>query len=101
MARVSLGHFVVGIEGLALLRACMTDPDAAPISIHLDVPAEDVRSGYARWAGSYDVARNPLIHIEEPAMHGLIDPLPPPERPSTPRAAQDGTRATCGHAVIA
>ena len=93
MSRASLGHFLVGIEGLALLRAWMTDhdtasarfqelvqlardPDAPPISIHLDVPAEDVRSGYARWAGSYDVARNPLIHIEEPAVHGLIDPLP-------------------------
>lgn len=93
MSRASLGHFLVGIEGLALLRAWMADhdtasarfqelvqmardPDAPPISIHLDVPAEDVRSGYARWAGSYDVARNPLIHIEEPAVHGLIDPLP-------------------------
>ena len=93
MSRASLGHFLVGIEGLALLRAWMTDhdtasarfqelvqmardPDAPPISIHLDVPAEDVRSGYARWAGSYDVARNPLIHIEEPAVQGLIDPLP-------------------------
>jgi ubiquinone/menaquinone biosynthesis C-methylase UbiE len=93
MARASLGHFIVGIEGLALLRAWMTDhdtasarfqelvqlarnPEAPPISIHLDVPPEDVRSGYARWAESYDVARNPLIHIEEPAVHGLIDPLP-------------------------
>jgi ubiquinone/menaquinone biosynthesis C-methylase UbiE len=93
MSRASLGHFIVGIEGLALLRAWMTDhatasarfqelvqmarePDAPPISLHIDVPAEDVRSGYARWAESYDVARNPLIHIEEPAVHGLIDPLP-------------------------
>jgi ubiquinone/menaquinone biosynthesis C-methylase UbiE len=93
MSRASLGHFIVGIEGLALLRAWMTDhdtasarfqelvqmardPDAPPISIRLDVPAEGVRSGYARWAESYDVARNPLIHIEEPAVHGLIDPLP-------------------------
>ena len=69
MSRASLGHFLVGIEGLALLRAWMTDhdtasarfqelvqmardPDAPPISVHLDVPAEDVRSGYAHWAGS-------------------------------------------------
>ena len=93
MSRASLGHFILGIEGLALLRAWMADhetararfeelvqlardPDAPPISIQLDVPAEDVRSGYARWATSYDVARNPLIHIEEPAVHGMVDPLP-------------------------
>src|SRR5262249_45287128 len=92
-ARTSLGHFVVGIEGLALLRAWMTDPDSArarfrelaqmaanpdagPLSLHIDVPPEDVRSGYARWAESYDALRNPLIHVEEPAVHGLVDSLP-------------------------
>ena len=29
MSRASLGHFLVGIEGLALLRAWMTDHDTA------------------------------------------------------------------------
>jgi ubiquinone/menaquinone biosynthesis C-methylase UbiE len=94
MAQASLGHFILGIEGLALLRAWLTDPtaadarardlsrlladpDAPPLSLRLEVPAEDVRSGYARWAGSYDATRNPLIHVEEPAVRALIDPLPP------------------------
>src|SRR5262245_10812631 len=26
-------------------------------------PRQDVHSGYARWAGSYEVAKNPLIHV--------------------------------------
>ena len=94
MSRTTLGHFVVGIEGLALLRAWMTGPDTAsarfrelaqmaanldvgPLSVHLDVPPEGVRSGYARWAESYDALRNPLIHVEEPVVHGLVDSLEP------------------------
>lgn len=94
MGQASLGHFVVGIQGLALLRAWLTDhaaaaartedlarlladPTGPPLSLLLDIPAEDVRSGYARWAGSYEVAKNPLIHVEEPVVHALIEPLPP------------------------
>ena len=103
MSQASLGHFVVGIEGLALLRSWLTDhaaaaaraeelsrlladPDGPPLSLRLDIPAEDVRSGYARWAGSYEVARNPLIHVEEPAVRALIEPLP----------AGDALDAACG-----
>src|SRR5262245_2882366 len=94
MGQANLGHFVVGIQGLALLRAWLTDhaaaaartddlarlladPTGPPLSLLLDIPAEDVRSGYARWAGSYEVAKNPLIHAEEPVVHALIEPLPP------------------------
>jgi len=94
MSRVNLGHFLAGIEGLALLRAWITDQEAAdarlrelakllanldepPFSIQLEAPAEDVRSGYARWAGSYDVPKNPLIHAEQPVVHSLVDSLPP------------------------
>jgi ubiquinone/menaquinone biosynthesis C-methylase UbiE len=93
MSQVSVGQFIVGMEGLALLRAWLTDHDAAgarvaelarmvadpdgpPLSVRLDVPAEDVRPGYARWASSYDATRNPLIHVEEPAVHALLDALP-------------------------
>lgn len=94
MSQASVGHFLVGIGGLALLRSWITDhaaaaerveeltrlladPDGPPLSLRLDLPAEDVRSGYARWAHSYDATRNPLIHVEEPAVHALIEPLPP------------------------
>jgi ubiquinone/menaquinone biosynthesis C-methylase UbiE len=92
MARVRPGHYVVGISGLAVLRAWLSDPATAdarvrdladllgrpdgPLSLRLDVPSEDVRSGYARWAGSYDAPGNPLIHAEESAVRALIEPLP-------------------------
>ncbi len=94
MARVSVGHFLVGMEGLAILRSWLTAPDDAaarleelsgflarpessPLTLQLDVPNEDVQSGYVRWAGVYDGAANPLIHVEEPAVRALIDALPP------------------------
>jgi ubiquinone/menaquinone biosynthesis C-methylase UbiE len=94
MSQASPGHYLVGIHGLALLRAWLTDhaaadgrirdlarlladPEEPPLSLRFDVPAEDARSGYARWAGSYDATRNPLIHVEEPAVHSLIEPLSP------------------------
>jgi ubiquinone/menaquinone biosynthesis C-methylase UbiE len=93
MAQASPGHYVAGIQGFALLRAWMSDPaaaearvrelsallaspDAPPLSLRFDVPTEDPKTGYARWAGAYDTTRNPLIHVEEPAVRGLIEPLP-------------------------
>ncbi len=95
MARVSLGHYLVGVHGLAVLRAWLTDhaaadarardlarlladPDAPPLSLCFDVPAEDARSGYARWATAYDTTANPLIHCEEPAVRALIVAVAPP-----------------------
>jgi SAM-dependent methyltransferase len=91
---VNPGHFLVGIEGLALLRSAITGPreraearlgdirravtnPESPIGIEIDVPETDVTSGYARWATTYDDSPNPLIHAEEPAVHALIDALPP------------------------
>src|SRR5262249_56050905 len=62
------------LRELAKLLANLDEP---PFSIELEAPAEDVRSGYARWAGSYDVPKNPLIHAEQPVVHSLVDSLPP------------------------
>lgn len=93
MTQASLGHFLIGIQGLAILRSWVTDPAAAealvpelsrvladpsapPLSLRLDVPRESVQSGYARWAAAYDVP-NPLIRVEEPAMRGLIESASP------------------------
>ena len=88
------GHYLVGIEGLALLRNAITgpreraaarleeirrfvtDPTASPLGTDLAVEETDVVSGYARWASTYDAAPNPLIHAEEPAVHALVDALP-------------------------
>ena len=93
MGRVNVGHHVVGVVGLALLRTWQSDqvsageflqeiagivtaPGQPPLSAELDVPVLDVESGYALWAGTYDDGGNPLIAIEEPVMRGLIDELP-------------------------
>jgi len=89
------GHYVLGTEGLALLRTWLvadeetlrrrvaelarmaSAPDEPPLSIRLDVPELDVEAGYARWATSYDEAANPLIRVEEPVVRALIDRVPP------------------------
>jgi SAM-dependent methyltransferase len=94
MGRVSAGHYVIGMEGLALLRSWLTGdraqadarvrelagfitaPRQVPLSIELDAPETDVATGYARWAGNYDTSPNGLIHLEQPVVHGLIDRIP-------------------------
>jgi len=88
------GHYVLGTEGLALLRTWLvaheetlgrrvdelarmaSAPDAPPMAIRLDVPDHDVEAGYARWATSYDDMANPLIRVEEPAVRALVDRVP-------------------------
>jgi ubiquinone/menaquinone biosynthesis C-methylase UbiE len=93
--RVNAGHYLVGIEGLALLRsaiigpreraearlgeirALVTNPAASPMGLEVPVEETDVVRGYARWAATYDVAPNPLIFAEEPVVRGLVDALPP------------------------
>jgi ubiquinone/menaquinone biosynthesis C-methylase UbiE len=85
------GHYVIGSEGLALLRTWLRGdegalerrieeiarfasmPDAPPLSISFDVAELDVRAGYTRWSVSYDAAPNPLIRVEEPVVRAMID----------------------------
>jgi len=94
MNRVNLGHYVLGMEGLALLRTYIgphndtaeeriaeirtfvNSPEQPPLTLQFDVPEADVPNGYALWSSTYDVFPNPLIAIEEPAVHALLDPLP-------------------------
>ena len=89
------GHYLLGIEGLALLRAGadrrLTDVEArmldikeilgrldeAPYSERRDLPAFDVGQGYSGWAESYDDPGNDTIALEEPAVRELLDDLPP------------------------
>ena len=95
MRPANVGHYVVGIEGVALLRNWLsgdreqaiarvndltrfvTQPEQPPLSLELDVPETDVREGYARWAGTYDHGPNALIQTEQPVMQALIDTIPP------------------------
>ena len=88
------GHYLVGVEGLALLKGAITGPREraearlgeirrfvdqpanTPLGAELPVEECDAVAGYERWASTYDVAPNPLIRAEEPVVRGLIDVLP-------------------------
>lgn len=89
------GHYVLGIEGLALLRAgaerrldqvaprtkevakVVSGITRAPYSTARVLPEADVAAGYAGWAESYDEPGNDMIAIEEPVVRSLLDELPP------------------------
>ena len=95
MGRARLGDYLLGIQGLALIRTWMTsDPTASAKrideiahlhaglndglpSVVLDLPELEVGPGYEAWAGTYDELPNPLISLEEPLVHALVDSLPP------------------------
>jgi SAM-dependent methyltransferase len=51
--------------------------DEPLLALELPVPEVDAVSGYAAWAGTYDVLPNPLIAVEEPAVQRLLADVPP------------------------
>ena len=91
---VRLREFLVGVEGLALIRHLLEGEDATAAAridevrrivdsgdestygLGTDIPELDPRAGYARWAATYDRPGNPLISVEEPAVWALLDALP-------------------------
>jgi SAM-dependent methyltransferase len=86
-------HFILGLEGLAILRRWWLDPSAVQaratemaeilrtmesdefLSVSLDVPETDLLAGYARWSMSYDDPGNPVVVAEERGMRPLLDEL--------------------------
>lgn len=91
--QVTFGDFVLGLEGLAILRAWMTDADTVrarrrkvlemaghfadgPWSNPLVAEERDVPSGYSEWADTYDIGGNSVLIAEEPVVHGLLDVYP-------------------------
>jgi SAM-dependent methyltransferase len=92
---VRLREFLVAIEGLALwrhlfegddatagarieeVRRIVGDSEAATFDLGLDVPELGVRPGYAAWSKTYDEPGNPLIAIEQPVVHALLDEAAP------------------------
>lgn len=88
------GHYLLGIEGLALLRAGARrdygEVDARteeigeivarlgelPYSQRRDLPEVGVDAGYAQWADDYDEPGNDTIELEQPVVHGLIARFP-------------------------
>ncbi len=89
------GHYLLGIEGLALLRAgakrrsdgvqerlreidaILARLDEPPYSRPRSLPACEVGAGYDGWAASYDDPGNDTIALEQPAVRALLDELPP------------------------
>ena len=87
--------YLLGLEGIALLRAWAGDFDkefvearlaevrrllaADALANHDGVMVErgDTLTGYRRWAATYDEPRNSLFDADEPVMHQIIDALLP------------------------
>ena len=90
----TLGEYLLGVEGLALLRLASTsDPVGraarvaevrdlvgrlgADPTLRAPIGSEyDLERGYQQWAATYDRPLR-LFPIEEPPMHALIDARPP------------------------
>jgi len=88
------GHYLLGIEGLALLRAgarrsfagvearteeireILSRLDELPYSERRDLPEVGVDAGYAGWAEDYDEPDNDTIAAEEGVVRELLDQLP-------------------------
>jgi SAM-dependent methyltransferase len=83
-------HYLLGIEGVALLRSYYGDHDrafaearVAEIRRLLDLAAEGVEvstvdtvAGYRIWSETYDQPGNGLFPVEEPFVHEIVDALP-------------------------
>ena len=93
MARIRPSHYVLGVQGLALLRNWFRGEDASmprvdalaqtvagleqsPMNRPFELLDMSVTDGYAAWSSVYDGGGNPLINAEEPVVHALIDRFP-------------------------
>ncbi len=105
----TLGDFILGFEGLAIMRSWTVAPDVVkervrsivemagrldeePWSSAVVVGEKAVRDGYAEWAGVYDAPGNPVVVAEEPVVRETVSGYP----------AGDALDAACGtgrHAV--
>jgi SAM-dependent methyltransferase len=88
-----LGEFLLGVEGIALMRHLFHDDAQAATrlaeirriacggeavyQLGADVPIVDVAGGYARWSQTYDNPGNPLIHLEQPVVWSILDAVAP------------------------
>jgi ubiquinone/menaquinone biosynthesis C-methylase UbiE len=116
---VRLGEFLVGVAGLGLIRHAFTGDDAAAearmreirdivdsddevYGLGFDVPLVDFRSGYARWAETYDRPGNPLISVEQALVWKVFNELAPGD--ALDAACGTGRHAKClaqlGHRVV-
>ena len=88
-----LGDFILGLQGVAILRNHWIDPaavrgwtrriaevadniDEAPWSEPWQAEERTVREQYAAWAAEYDAPGNPVVMAEEPVVRGLMAQYP-------------------------
>jgi hypothetical protein len=87
--------FLLGLEGVALLRAFAGDgfdrefteervaevrsllAHAAEFGEGADFTEVDAGAGYRAWAATYDQPGNPLIDVEQPLVRQILDQIPP------------------------
>jgi SAM-dependent methyltransferase len=86
--------YLLGLEGIALLRAWAGEYDKAFVEARLAevrrlvdnealanhpgvlVSRGDSATGYRQWSATYDEPRNGLFDVDEPVMHEILDGLP-------------------------
>jgi SAM-dependent methyltransferase len=86
--------YLMGVEGVALLRCFAGEGDAAATATRLrevahlltiadelgsgaSTPVTDAEGGYATWASHYDGPGNQLLDIEGPIVQRILDDVPP------------------------
>ncbi|MDE2824490.1 MAG: class I SAM-dependent methyltransferase [Chloroflexota bacterium] len=91
--RTTLGDFVLGLHGLAILRNLWIDPasikawaksiaevavkiDEEPLSSPFHAEERTVSAGYAEWAATYDGPGNPVLLAEEPVVNNIVAGYP-------------------------
>ena len=89
----TFGDFILGMEGLAIMRAWMVDPvtvkfrarkiaevaarlDEEPWSTPIAGGEQTVTAGYTEWAVTYDNSGNPVVFAEEPVVRETIARYP-------------------------
>ena len=113
-----LGEFLLGVEGMALMRHLFDDDGTAATRIEeiarivcgqddvyqlgVDVPVVNAQPGYARWSETYDNEDNPLIELEQPVVWSIFDRFTPGTALDAACGTGRHTRrlAELGHGVV-
>ena len=91
--QATFGDFILGLEGLAIMRSWMVDPvtvrsrarKIVEVAAHLDEEPwstpiaggeRTVTAGYAEWAATYDSPGNPVVLAEEPVVREIVARYP-------------------------
>lgn len=91
--QATFGDFVLGLEGLAILRSWMSNPstvtartrkivemaskkEETPWANPMAASELTVNAGYAEWAATYDDSNNPMFLAEGPVVQSLLASYP-------------------------